>query len=254
VHGQFKLPPEYAFALVPSNAKFCDDIASDDKSLWEPTKISSIYSPSKVLISIVQLLFAVATIYRARGDQISRFGYAAFGLTVIPYALMSLVNLLANLSCPQYPNLYMVRTELMQHILDTFPETEARFTGIVGTVDENPADDTRDQKPAQQWTLPLFLKRVAWLPIALLPMAATAVIIWGLTHWMPGTDSTSTQRIAVILWLALGGWIGAMGDRFSLRVSDEKMKQTKKARLLYMCFGCFWLSTQAAWCYGQSLL
>jgi hypothetical protein len=36
-------------------------------------------------------------------DQVQQYGYAAFGLTVVPYALMSIINLLGNLMLPGYP-------------------------------------------------------------------------------------------------------------------------------------------------------
>ena len=61
------------------------------------------------MVSIVQVLLASATLYETRGDQFNQYGYAAFGLTVIPYIVMSIVNLLGNLLTPDFPTLYLVR-------------------------------------------------------------------------------------------------------------------------------------------------
>lgn len=47
----------------------------------------------KGLASVVQLVFSSITLYRARGSQLQRYGYAAFGLSVFPYTLMTFVNL-----------------------------------------------------------------------------------------------------------------------------------------------------------------
>ena len=68
-------------------------------------------------------------LYRARGGQISCYGYAAFGLTVIPYLIMSLLNSFADAVTPSYPTCYLVRSEEMD-------EAERRegcyFDGVVG--------------------------------------------------------------------------------------------------------------------------
>ena len=46
--------------------------------------ISSNYSLVKVLAAIARLLFGIATLYDTKADQIPRYGFAAFGLTVVP--------------------------------------------------------------------------------------------------------------------------------------------------------------------------
>ncbi|KAE9967649.1 hypothetical protein Vi05172_g334 [Venturia inaequalis] len=64
------------------------------------TDISSYYSVSTALVAIIQLVFASLTIYHAHGDQILRYGHAAFGHTVAPYLVMSTVNLFGSLLTP----------------------------------------------------------------------------------------------------------------------------------------------------------
>lgn len=92
---------------VPQNATFVgeDDLPVDHRPWYhyrrladtifpwtqpQPARstvaLSCSYNLVRVLASIIQLVFAVSTLYRTRGDQIERYGYAAFGLTVMPYA------------------------------------------------------------------------------------------------------------------------------------------------------------------------
>ena len=73
------------------------------------------------------------TLYQTQGDQIERYGYAAFGLTVIPYLVMSVVNLLSTILTPEYSTLYMVESLVME---EARRRDGAYFTGAVGRLDE----------------------------------------------------------------------------------------------------------------------
>lgn len=115
IHGSCKLPEDYAIAILPRDAIIMPLDGQDDNSI-----ISHHSSFSKMLIAMGQTIFAIATLYRTRGNQLSRFGYAAFGLTVAPYAVMSVVNLLGSLFCPEYPTMYLVESSIA---------TEARRRG-----------------------------------------------------------------------------------------------------------------------------
>ena len=84
-------------------------------------------------IAIAQVIFSSITIYRTRGDQIEKYGYAAYGLSVYPYALMSLANLIKLAICGRYPFLYVLRTA-------TLVEAEKKgrvFEGAVGNLGVN---------------------------------------------------------------------------------------------------------------------
>jgi hypothetical protein len=76
--------------------------------------IPSSRNPAKVAASIIQLFFACATLYRSRGQQLEQYGYAAFSLTVIPYAIMSLINLFGSLITPDYTHLYIVESAVLR--------------------------------------------------------------------------------------------------------------------------------------------
>jgi len=70
-------------------------------------------------------------LHRIRGDQIAKYGYASFGLTVIPYAIMSFINLLANVLTPDYSSYCLVRSEVLKEA-----KRRGKFNGIVGGLEE----------------------------------------------------------------------------------------------------------------------
>src|SRR5438046_2912927 len=107
IYGRVKLPAGYGLAILRADAKWESD--AEDPI---PITLSTGYSAMRILVSIGQLIFASSTLYKSRGDQIARYGYAAFGLTVTQYALMSLLNLLGSLMCPQYPTFYLVESRV----------------------------------------------------------------------------------------------------------------------------------------------
>jgi hypothetical protein len=64
------------------------------------------------------------------------YGYAAFGLTVTPYIITSLVNLMGQIATPEYPTIFMVHPAEMD---------EARRPGgfsedVIGTATTSSAD------------------------------------------------------------------------------------------------------------------
>ncbi|RYP63526.1 hypothetical protein DL771_009222 [Monosporascus sp. 5C6A] len=122
IHGEHWLDKDskYYLAIVPPTAsmQFAPDSGKDITITREPENkpeaiVASSYNFLKLFISLIQAIWAVTTIYRARGDQIQQYGYAAFGLTVAPYAFMSVMNTLANMLTPDYPSMFLIRTPTM---------------------------------------------------------------------------------------------------------------------------------------------
>ena len=107
---------------------------------YQKTALSSTYNLPKGLIAIFQLVYASVTLYRVRGDQIQQYGYAAFALTVAPYMVMSIVNLISTLLAPEYPTTYMVRSEVMDEALK---REDAKFEGYVGSIRCTPSESDR---------------------------------------------------------------------------------------------------------------
>jgi hypothetical protein len=133
VFGTYKLPEGYELAYVPANAiiepvSLSNECSEQNPVLKPEFKLSSVYSFSSALVSIIQIVYALTGLYRSRGDQVSKYGYAAFSFTVLPYVIMSFVNLLGNLVTPRYSTLYLVRTEMM----DEASRRGGEFQGIIG--------------------------------------------------------------------------------------------------------------------------
>lgn len=137
VHGSMYLPPGYMLAFLPSNAIIETSFSGELADI----SIASSYNLLKALVGIIQVCFSSVTIYQTRGDQVERYGYAAFGLTVIPYAIMSIVNLLGNLLTPDFPTLYMVKSPEMTEAED--PKRGGWFDGVVGVVKYQQQNDGR---------------------------------------------------------------------------------------------------------------
>jgi hypothetical protein len=95
----------------------------------------------KIIIAVVQLVYALISLYHARIHQIAVYGYAAFAMTVIPYAVMSFVNLISLLFCPDFPDLYLVDSSILKEAQDRASTQEKRrlkkaMVLLVGTLEE----------------------------------------------------------------------------------------------------------------------
>ena len=86
----------------------------------------------KGLASVAQLVYSSITLYRARGSQIQRYGYAAFGLSVFPYTLMSFLNLVVAIIVGEYSTLFVLRTA----ISDEAKRCGGTISGEIGTLAE----------------------------------------------------------------------------------------------------------------------
>jgi hypothetical protein len=146
----------------------------------------------------LQLLFSCYVLYQTRGNQIQLYGYAAYGLIVIPYAVMSIINLAANVLVPHYPTLYMVRTSYM---------TEAELHGGVfeGFVADLANEQDTDEPPGK-------LSVLRWSVFCLILMVALCapyVVIGALTGFEV-RSSTTSQRGWTMAWLVGGQFYGSL--------------------------------------------
>ena len=123
VHGVCRLPPGFALSIVDPNSIVLE-LKDDDHF-----QIGSSYSLFKGLAAIAHLVSTSILLYKTQGDQFRRYRLSAFGLIVIPYSFMSLVNLMGSILTPDYPALYMVKTEIM---IEAERREGACFEGVVG--------------------------------------------------------------------------------------------------------------------------
>ena len=123
VHGVCRLPPGFELSIVDPNSTVLE--LKDDHQI----QLGSSYNLFKGLAAIAHLVWASILLYKMRGDQFRRYRLSAFAVTVIPFFFMSLVNLMGSILTPDYPVLYMVKTEIM---IEAERREGACFEGVVG--------------------------------------------------------------------------------------------------------------------------
>ncbi|KAJ6595196.1 hypothetical protein DFH09DRAFT_1413242 [Mycena vulgaris] len=138
IHGNQCLPVGYALAFVPRVAKVLplDDVNSHTVP---PPRFGLL----KGLVSLGQAIYAFATFSAALQTQVRVYGYAAFGLTVLPYAVMSALNLFGAILTPEFDELYLIQSDIL---LEARALPGAKFEGVVGRllpVDADPPDVPR---------------------------------------------------------------------------------------------------------------
>lgn len=154
----------------------------------------------KLLISLVQALWGGVTLYRARGDQIERYGYAAFGLTVAPYVFMSLMNAIGGLLNYNFPAVFMIRTPLMDEA-----ETQGgMFNGEIRVEIDREGPATGELPFEAHQFLDYIIDYVFTFWLGFIPLA----IVGGLSGFR-GQDSTCLQKVFVLGWLIAGIAVGA---------------------------------------------
>ncbi|KAF7513012.1 hypothetical protein GJ744_011278 [Endocarpon pusillum] len=327
VHGTCDLPQGYELAKLPVGTQFCDmngnQVLQVDKRSWwrragacikirwqairdgsrrsstrtsQPATqdvhpgLSRSYSLSKGLFAIFQTFWASYTLWQARGNQVDEYGYAAFGLTVVPYLIMSIINLISTILTPDYSAVYMVRTDIM----DEAERRQGRFDGAVGQIPETSAVGNmdgvfeiqdgrtfvflgkRDTSPAktQASQIPSRMELVSMdhisqtcsqppvtveipnysgnlklhrcqrrdaqterltffvgLAIGLISLAIIGVI----SRFKNGSNSTYTQRVWIMTWLAFGTIVGPHYVLVKSGFYDEIMRDALW-QVKFMCF------------------
>jgi hypothetical protein len=187
--------------------------------------------------------------YESRGDQITLYGFTAFGLTVAPYVWMSFVNLCANLMCPDYSSMYLVGSEAMTKLQDDLQgEHQPLFDGVVGRLtrssdSEMVASIARiAQARIGGRRQPLWMRSKHFVYLVVLTVLAAVVpiaIIGSISRFQLGSRSTIAQIISVTLWLLYGFYFGVISPLI-LRSFEERpilntwaaSRRSKKARLI----------------------
>ena len=153
VHGLCNLAPGYELIYVPADIKvtsrsketprppLLESIKSKDlrkviQSVRSQTRLSSSQSLPRLLFSIVQIVSGAWSLYRAQGLQIERFGFAAYGLTVLPYMIVSIFNFAGSLLTKEYEMVFLVHSTIMDEMISRGGSVD----GVVGTVDPQPED------------------------------------------------------------------------------------------------------------------
>ncbi|KAL8337576.1 hypothetical protein RB598_006463 [Gaeumannomyces tritici] len=211
IHGVCELPEGYDLVMVQPDAEF-------EQGDEETIALSCHFNVAKSLVSILQLVFSVTALYQAQGSQLERFGYAAYGLSVTPYAWMTLLNLLATLACPEYDRIYIVGSQglddLEQRLEAAGSEAKKRFqvTGIISRLGPS-ADERlqafhkeicehREHREHRRRFLRL-IPEPRLFAVTILVSAVPLIAIIGISRAQPG-QSNDQKHLLVLLWLVYG--------------------------------------------------
>lgn len=220
IHGRCELPPGYSLELVPADASFLDDEPDakswfmalftkrqDKKTAYTQSNYntgagSSTVRPGthlactqgnlRILVSVIQLAFAISTLVRTRRDQVERYGYAAYGLTVIPYAWMSLINLCAHFMEADYTTKFIVESSSLKEARRLHPTT-CIVTGTIGELEEPYIKQKKSEKGQ-------FVGALIAMLSVLVPFTLLAVLT---SKFSPGA-STLPQRAWTMSWFVSG--------------------------------------------------
>lgn len=141
IHGRCQLAEGYALSYVPGDMKVHARIPSSSGNATTQsstqTRLACVHDFPRILFSVTQTISGAYALYKARGSQIERYGFAAFGLTVIPYIVISLINFAGSLLSSEYETIFLVHSSIMDEMI-----ARGGFSdGTVGSVDGT----TRDQ-------------------------------------------------------------------------------------------------------------
>lgn len=260
IFGAYELPDGYELAYVPPSAIIEQFSSLNDTAEHKPSQklqfnLSSVYSFASALVSIVQILYALSGLYRSRSDQVTKYGYAAFSFTVLPYVIMSFVNLLGNLFTPRYSTMYLVRNEIMEEAI----RRGGKFEGTVGVLESAPLDvedtfvfsATLEEAEQELWKFKLGKK--IYLPGDIEPLSE------GLSHQEQATseempeNSSKAPEVTTAVTSATNDEAKtpeqSIGDEKTInekkKKKEKKSKKDKKAdnKPLLICPSCYNFNT-----------
>lgn len=137
LHGVAAPPPGYSLA-VPVRRGYTELLIRN--YLNDTTKLTVHHRPGIVgaILSVIQICIGTYNLYSAQSSQIPRWGYAAYSLSVLPYVIMSVMNLLCAALVDSYACAQLLRTPILEESVcrslagDQTDMTE--YDGTIGTV------------------------------------------------------------------------------------------------------------------------
>jgi hypothetical protein len=200
--------PTYRIVEVSANIPLTDyqphgAVEESVHSSWTPEpeaaplsmKLPKSRNIPKILISILQVIWGVITLYKSKGNQVQLYGYGAFGITVAPYAIMGLLNLATNLLRPEYSVMYMVHTTDMDEAMTHGGD----FRGIVASVNEGATKAGLHTGVVPQHVF-FAINMAGYMAICIvIPLA----LVGGLTGFRPG-ENVVIATSWVLGWLIVG--------------------------------------------------
>ncbi|KAK0702286.1 hypothetical protein B0H67DRAFT_547275 [Lasiosphaeris hirsuta] len=218
IHGILQLPKGYSLRVLDERARFENDSEVPFLGgIWRGAiGLLGLSMPSRpwntsvpcnknfvtIIVSLFQLGFSLVTLYRARGDQVALYGYAAFGLTVAQYAWMSLLNLMGGLIRPQYSGLFLVESQTLRDLKKKVAEQDKAHEFLLdGTLGKLTAKSENEILGVTRRNVDKITGRYhSGLVVAL---AAPLAVVGGISHFSPGS-SALYQRVWIMMWQLSG--------------------------------------------------
>lgn len=157
IHGVCQLAPGYTLSYIPDDIKIYSYLKhtrtlSISRLLGmnhvPEVKLASTHDVPRILFSLIQTVSGGYSLYKARGSQIERYGFAAYGLTVLPYMMVSIINLIGSLLTSEYEAVYTVHSPIM----DEMKGRGGLCDGVVGTI-QKPDHQTYVYSEGEEETL-----------------------------------------------------------------------------------------------------
>jgi len=191
IGGAIQLPEGFIIIQIPPGTPLRAGSWGEATTALSDEQLAAKHNVATILIGLIQLILGLITLYRARGDQIRLYGYAAFGLSVAPYAVMSIANSAAALVTPEYPLMLLVWSPDMHEA----EECGAKFDGVYATIDIDAGLRSIPLDPLHGQTRTYAV--VASILCAISPLA----IVGGLSGFQIGQQSTASQHGWILSWL-----------------------------------------------------
>lgn len=215
-----------------------------------PPRLTYNYNILQGVAGIIQILAGSFGLYRVSQRQLHRFGYASYSLTVVPYIIMSIINVMATFCEPQYPSMFIViyRGMPLTHTIpqesqdgsapantqtstSTAPALFPLEEHVVGSVGEAYGDLSKLNAPRPRSSGTKYqLRRLGVTICGICCLVAPFVVIQLLTGFDAG-QSTRSQRAWLVTWLVIGQAYGIMffDDREDLEsaIKRDILSKTK---------------------------
>ncbi|KAL8835230.1 MAG: hypothetical protein Q9170_003392 [Blastenia crenularia] len=158
IHGLCQLAPGYALSYTPEDVKIYSRVKHHrtlsisrllELNDTPDIKLASTHDVPRILFSLIQTGSGGYFLCKARGSQVQRYGYAAFGLTVLPYMMVSIVNLIGSLLTSECETIYMVHSAIMDEMVGR----GGLCDGVAGTI-ERPEHQTYVYVEGEEETMP----------------------------------------------------------------------------------------------------
>jgi len=232
-----RIPKGYRFLQLDGRARFVNDTEDIQPSIhkrilgwftevFQPQQtirsaIACNYNMAKIVVAVGQLAFSLVTLYRTRGDQIGMYGYAAFGLTVAQYAWMSLFNLIGSLVCPNYPSIFIVKSQTLEALRTKIGDAgKTHLYPLSSTVGELEREsELAIIKDYNNIKVKGFVMAVGRTVLGIFIAAVPIAIIGGLSGFAPG-NSALYQRVWTMIWLVYGAGTGCFSSALAELLFD----------------------------------